>query len=60
MTYDEAVLSMKEGNKLTHRYFTSEEFFIWNGCNIECEGGYNMSKWYRGEEWQKDGWRIKQ
>lgn len=58
MTYNEAVQSMKEGNKVTHRHFTSDEFFKWNGHNIECENGYDMTKWYRGDEWQNNGWRI--
>lgn len=60
MTFEEAKKKMAEGYRMTHQYFTEEEFFENKDGIMVCENGYNMARWYRGEEWQKSGWRIKQ
>jgi len=38
MTKDEAILAMREGKKVTHRYFTPDEFVYMDGKNISLNG----------------------
>lgn len=58
MTFEEAKEQMRAGVKMTHEYFTSDEFFEIKQGVMVCEGGYDMTRWNRGEEWQQTGWRI--
>lgn len=60
MTIEEAYQCMKEGKRVTHKSFTSDEYFEMYCGVVVCENGYSMSDWFRNEEWQKDGWSIKQ
>lgn len=58
MTYQEAVEAMKEGKRVRAQGFTDDEYFEMQCGVITCEMGYNMTDWYKGHEWQKDGWSI--
>jgi len=65
MTKDEALQVMKLGERVTHRFFTSEEFIYMKDHDIYTEEGYNMGTVF-GEFWQmrqdefgwKDGWSL--
>lgn len=63
MTKDEALEKMKQGFKVSNRYFTSDEFLYMkeNGV-IMSEDGYNFNDWFfnirKGEEWKLDGWSV--
>lgn len=58
MTYQEAVEVMKQNKRVRHQMFTQDEYFEMQHGVITCEMGYNMTDWYKGHEWQKDGWYI--
>lgn len=42
MTREEALQAMINGEKVTHRYFTSDEYIYMKGGNIFSEEGYNF------------------
>lgn len=59
MTFAEAKLKAKtEGVKIRHQHFTSDEFFEYKNGMLVCEMGYNVSTWYKGEEWQDGPWYV--
>ena len=58
LTWEQAVEAMRNGAKVQQSCFTSDEWFEMNNGVIECENGYNMTRWNRGEEWQQSGWRV--
>ena len=58
LTWEEAKTLMSMGLKMTHKYFTDEEFFYMYEGKLLCEQGYDVSLWYIGEVWQESGWRI--
>lgn len=64
MTYEEAVASMRLGNKVVHEYFCRGEFFEMKNGSIIDEMGYNMSGWFMANgytsdyDWQKEGWSV--
>lgn len=41
MTKDEAITAMKNGDKVTHRYFTPDEYIFMKGSLIYTEDGAN-------------------
>ena len=64
MTRDEALQSMIDGNKVTHRFFEIHEYIYMKGQDIFTEEGYNMGNVWdefwrmrNGKEWQT-GWEI--
>lgn len=63
MTKQEAIEAMKNGAKVTHRYFSEDEYIKFSeDGRIETEEGYLCAPslfWIdrRGEAWQ-DGWSI--
>lgn len=61
MTKQEAIFAMIRGEKVTHRYFTSDEYIYMNRQEIYSEDGVNhgVTFWHyrQGEEWKKD-WQI--
>jgi len=65
MTRAEALQAMIDGHKVTHEYFTDDEFIYMKGQNIWSEDGYNFGTVY-AEFWQTksdnpcfgDGWSI--
>ena len=63
MTKDEAIQAMKSGAKVTHQYFSDEEWITMEGnLVIITEEGYSVSTvefWkYRPEQYQNDDWSI--
>lgn len=61
LSYTQAVAMMEQGYKVKHKYFTNEEYFhmpVNNGGSMVDEAGYPMDNWYRGEEWQNEGWMV--
>lgn len=58
MTFDEAVEEAKKGKKIVHEYFCTGEYFEYKNGVLVCEQGCSMAGWYRGESWQKEGWRT--
>lgn len=60
MSYEEALDAMRQGNKVSHQYFTSNEHFEMVRGRVVCEDGYSMAGWYKGEDWQNIGWYIKE
>lgn len=62
MTKEEAIVQMKKGKKITHRYFTSDEWMtIENGMYL-LEDGVRVSEkefWhYRQQDSWKDGYEF--
>ncbi|AGE48152.1 hypothetical protein CPTAKMNP4_064 [Salmonella phage vB_SenM-AKM_NP4] len=59
MTYQEAVMTSKiTGKCIRHEYFTSDEYFIYDNGTVRDNGGYDMTRWYKGEAWQDKGWYV--
>lgn len=58
MTWEEAKKVMNAGHKVRNKYFTKDEYFEMIDTRIVCERGYDMSSWYRNEDWQNEGWLI--
>jgi methyl coenzyme M reductase gamma subunit len=58
MTFEEAVQKAKEGHRIRHYHFADDEWFEWKNGALRCELGYDMTRWYKGEEWQKNDWSI--
>jgi hypothetical protein len=65
MTRDEALQAMKYGCKVTHNYFTDEEFIYMKDRNIFSEEGYDFGGIYDEFWYEKsknegfvDGWEI--
>lgn len=49
MTKLEAINAMKDGHKVTHRYFTPDEFIFMKGNRIHTEDGANV---FEDEFWK--------
>jgi hypothetical protein len=63
MTKNEALKAMKEGHKVTHRFFTSEEFVqLDKQGRIIDESGYILTSFwnYRPDECWNTDWSIYQ
>lgn len=63
MTKNDAIIQMKQGVKVTHRYFTSNEWITMKGnLTIQTEEGYSFPAdefWrYRNDIDWMDGWSI--
>jgi len=58
MTWEEAIRAMLDGQRVRHINFTREEFFEIRQGIIYAEDGCPMRGWYRGEDWQKQGFSI--
>ena len=68
MTREEALQAMIDGEKVTHRFFTSDEYIYMKAQDIFTEEGYNMGTvhdefwWIRGDrpgsEMWLDDWEI--
>jgi hypothetical protein len=65
MTRDEAIRAMKYGCKVTHTYFTDEEYIYMKDSNIFSEEGYDFGGVFAEFWWEKstnicfdDGWSI--
>lgn len=58
LTWTQAQEAMREGKRVKNRHFTGEEWFAFDGFHIVDEEGYYMDKWYKGYDWQDEGWMI--
>ena len=60
MTKEEAYIAMKAGNKITHMYFSPDEYLYIKHGVMYSEEGYNFEKGWkdRSEECFKNDWRI--
>jgi len=57
MTRDEALQAMIDGEKVTHRFFSDDEFIFMKGQNIFTEDGVNCGASYQ-EFWVDKGGRL--
>lgn len=63
MTKDEALAALEDGEKITHEFFTSNEF-IQKGTVHDlmfedgCECSFAEFWHYRSESWWDDNWSI--
>lgn len=63
MTREEAYKAMQEGKKITHNYFSGDEFYELKNGKIMAEDNVNHTStfWDEGQNnWRKDGWSIKE
>ena len=61
MTKDEAIQAMKKGFKVTHQYFSSDEFIYMENGRIHDENGYDLDDefWqWRQEDYWLTGWDL--
>lgn len=60
MTLEEAKLLAQQGVKVTHRYFTKDEYLTISGNLITFEDGVQISfdEWVDGKDYLLDGWSI--
>jgi hypothetical protein len=61
MTLAEAKNLAQQGIKVTHRYFTSDEYMIMKGNMIVFEDGLGeilFNDWVEGKDYLKEGWSI--
>jgi hypothetical protein len=61
MDKQEAYKAMKEGKKLTHKYFGVNEYIYLLNGQITTEDGYNYtSEFKKPNSWNMTGWEIMQ
>lgn len=58
MTREEAIAAMYDGHKVTHKYFTSEEYLHVQGSRIYAEDGVYFGDVIYQNDFMIDGWRI--
>ena len=58
LNWTQAQEAMREGKRVKNSNFTDEEFFYMEDGKIWDEQGYPMTGWYRGYDWQEEGWMI--
>lgn len=60
MTKEEAQTALKNGHKVTHRHFASDEYIYQEGQTIRDEKGYSLHDFwlYRQDSGFNDGWEI--
>ncbi len=60
MTFEEAKEQARKGIKVTHRYFSDEEYMTMRGNMIVFEDGVSIfaDEFLRGKDYLKDGWSI--
>jgi len=62
MTKNEAIQEMQKGNKVTHRYFSQNEWMVIQNGKIVLEDGvkcdpHEFWRWRGGESWN-DGYEL--
>lgn len=63
MTREQAYEEMKNGRKISHRYFASDEYYHIQNGKIIAEDGVNHTSVFWSEEdnnFRSDGWYIKE
>lgn len=58
LNWMQAQEAMREGKRVKNSNFTDEEFFYMEDGKIWDEQGYPMAGWYKGYDWQVEGWMI--
>ena len=58
LNWTQAQEAMREGKRVKNQYFTGDEFFYMANGQMLDEEGYPMAGWYRGYDWQDEGWMI--
>lgn len=58
LNWTQAQEAMREGERVKNQYFTGDEFFYMENGQMLDEEGYPMAGWYRGYDWQDEGWMI--
>ena len=60
MTFEEAKQLARQGVKMTHRYFTPDEWMIMKGNVIVFEDGCQIfaDEWSKGKDYLNEGWSI--
>ena len=60
MTLIEAKNLAQQGIRVTHRYFTSDEYMIMKGNMIVFEDGAEIifNDWVEGKDYLKEGWSL--
>lgn len=58
MSRQEAFNAMKSGKKITHQYFSKDEFYEIKDGAIIAEDGVNHTSvfWSLEQEWRSHGW----
>lgn len=58
LNWTQAQEAMREGKRVKNRHFTDDEFFYMENGQLWDEMGYPMEAWYRGYDWQEEGWMV--
>lgn len=58
MNRNEALEAMNEGKKVTHTYFSSEEYLHLVNKRITTEDGHHFKEQFYSQDMFKDGWSI--
>jgi len=60
MTFEEAKEQARNGVKVTHRYFSADEYMTMKGNVIIFEDGTRIfaDDWAEGKTWVLDGWSL--
>lgn len=60
MTFEEAKVQARNGIKVTHTYFTDNEYMTMRGNQIVFEDGAKIfvDEWAKGKDYLLDGWSI--
>jgi hypothetical protein len=58
MTFEQAKILARQGIKMTHQYFTDDEYIIMQGNIIVFEDGVKMfaDEWAKGKDYLLEGW----
>lgn len=61
MIRQEAYAAMKDGSKITHQYFSSNEYYEYKNNSIIAEDGVDHTRVFWSKEqndWRETGWEI--
>ena len=60
MTFEEAKEHARNGVKVTHEYFTDDEYMIMRGNMIVFEDGVKIfaDEWVKGKDYLLEGWSF--
>ena len=60
MTFEEAKEQARKGLKVTHTYFSDDEYMIIRGNRIVFEDGSKIfvDEWSKGKDYLLDGWSF--
>jgi hypothetical protein len=58
MSLDEAKVLARQGVKMTHEYFTSDEYMTMRGNMVVFEDGVEifLNEWTKGKDYLNEGW----